>query len=244
MSFLNFCTPTLRSMCHGGIWRVVDAALDRPRPRPRLLVGDERHRRDRVRLMARLALRLKNRRDVLRERDRGSRTRVSRQNTRRCDEHCAKRNQTGESRHGSLLHDSGRHNIKDWASTPGTCLSHALHYDHRKPRGLLPISIALVPGSKDQEPALLETIDLAGVTGPSHENTLRPAAARSLLEHHRELRLAVRERALKCLSVLRCLHSVRGHVPVVRSRSPTRLPPERNWRSSKLKRPSADPRAC
>jgi hypothetical protein len=22
MSFLNFCTPTLRSMCHGGIWRV------------------------------------------------------------------------------------------------------------------------------------------------------------------------------------------------------------------------------
>ena len=45
-----------------------DALLDRARPRARLLVGDERHRRDRVRLMALLTLGLKNRRDVLRER--------------------------------------------------------------------------------------------------------------------------------------------------------------------------------
>src|SRR3954447_7765160 len=27
MSFLNFCTPTLRSMCHGGIWRVETRCL-------------------------------------------------------------------------------------------------------------------------------------------------------------------------------------------------------------------------
>src|SRR5204862_5415492 len=27
MSFLNFCTPTLRSMCHGGIWCVATRSL-------------------------------------------------------------------------------------------------------------------------------------------------------------------------------------------------------------------------
>ena len=27
MSFLNFCTPTLLSMCHGGIWRVATRSL-------------------------------------------------------------------------------------------------------------------------------------------------------------------------------------------------------------------------
>ena len=67
MSFLNFCTPTLRSMCHGGIWRVSTRGLDRACPRPRVLEGDERHRGDRPRLVARLALGLEDRRDVLRE---------------------------------------------------------------------------------------------------------------------------------------------------------------------------------
>ena len=32
MSFLNFCTPTLGSMCHGGICRARDALLDRRGP--------------------------------------------------------------------------------------------------------------------------------------------------------------------------------------------------------------------
>ena len=47
-----------------------DALLDGARPRTGVLVGDERHRRDRVRLMALLALGLEDRRDVLRERRR------------------------------------------------------------------------------------------------------------------------------------------------------------------------------
>ena len=43
------------------------AVLDGPGPRPRLLVADERHRRDGVRLMARLASGLEDGRDVLGE---------------------------------------------------------------------------------------------------------------------------------------------------------------------------------
>ena len=49
---------------------VGDARLDRPRPRPRLGVGHERHRRDRVGPVTRLALLLEDRRDVLGERRR------------------------------------------------------------------------------------------------------------------------------------------------------------------------------
>ena len=44
-----------------------DALLDRPRPRPRLGEGHERHRRDRIRLMAFLALGLHDWRDVFGE---------------------------------------------------------------------------------------------------------------------------------------------------------------------------------
>ena len=51
------------------------ARANRPRPRPRLLVGDERHRRDRIGPMARFALLLEDRRDVLRERRRRLRAR-------------------------------------------------------------------------------------------------------------------------------------------------------------------------
>ena len=47
---------------------VADASLDRLRPRPRLGVGDERHRRDRVGPVAGFALLLEDRRDVLGER--------------------------------------------------------------------------------------------------------------------------------------------------------------------------------
>ena len=43
------------------------AVADRAGPRPALLVGDERHRRDRIGPVARLALRLEDRRDVLGE---------------------------------------------------------------------------------------------------------------------------------------------------------------------------------
>ena len=82
-----------------------DAVLDRPRPGPRLFVGDERHRRDRVRLMARLTLRLENRRDVFRERDRCSRVRVGGANSRRHRKRGAERHQTGERHpHNLLLH--------------------------------------------------------------------------------------------------------------------------------------------
>ena len=41
------------------------AVFHRPRPRARVFKRDQRHRRDRIRLMALLTLRLKNRRDVL-----------------------------------------------------------------------------------------------------------------------------------------------------------------------------------
>ena len=44
------------------------ALADRTGPRPRVLIGDERHRRDRSRLVAGLTLGLENRRDVFRER--------------------------------------------------------------------------------------------------------------------------------------------------------------------------------
>ena len=44
-----------------------DAVLDRSRPRPRLFVGDERHRRDRIRPVAGLAFFLEDSRDVLGE---------------------------------------------------------------------------------------------------------------------------------------------------------------------------------
>ncbi len=46
------------------------ALLDRAGPRPHVLERDERHRRDRVRLMALLAFRLEDRRDVLGKSDR------------------------------------------------------------------------------------------------------------------------------------------------------------------------------
>ena len=56
--------------------------LDLVRVLARVLVGDERHRADRIRLMADLALLLQDRRDVLRERD-GCRSRRRRHATRR-----------------------------------------------------------------------------------------------------------------------------------------------------------------
>ena len=49
---------------------VRDALLNRARPRPGLFVGDERHRRRRALVMARLALRLEDRRDIAGERER------------------------------------------------------------------------------------------------------------------------------------------------------------------------------
>ena len=75
MSFLNCWTPTLLSMCQGGICRRGDAVLDGTGPRTGVLERDERHRRYRIRLVALLAFRLEDRGDVLRE---GHRT-VSRQ---------------------------------------------------------------------------------------------------------------------------------------------------------------------
>ena len=42
MSFLNFCTPTLRSMCQGGIWRDATRALiDRAHGRESLKVTSD-----------------------------------------------------------------------------------------------------------------------------------------------------------------------------------------------------------
>ena len=64
-SFLNFWMPTLRSICHGGIWRSADARLDRLGPRPRFGVGHQRHRRHRIGPMTRLAFLLEDRRDIL-----------------------------------------------------------------------------------------------------------------------------------------------------------------------------------
>ena len=69
-SSLNLVMPTWRSMYHGGISRVDDLLLDRARPRPRVLVGQQRHRRDRARAMAVLTGALQDRRDVLAEGDR------------------------------------------------------------------------------------------------------------------------------------------------------------------------------
>ena len=54
-SFLNFWMPTVLSMCHGGICRAPTRAAIDLRPRPRLFVGHERHRRHVVRPMARFA---------------------------------------------------------------------------------------------------------------------------------------------------------------------------------------------
>ena len=67
MSFLNFCTPTLGSMCQGGICRCETRCLiERAHGRASANVI-ERHRRDRIGLMAFLALGLEDRRDVLGE---------------------------------------------------------------------------------------------------------------------------------------------------------------------------------
>ena len=66
-SFLKLCTPTRLVDVPGRHLVIGDARADRARPRPRLCVGDERHRRDRIGPVARLALVLEDRRDVLRE---------------------------------------------------------------------------------------------------------------------------------------------------------------------------------
>src|SRR5262249_60106010 len=65
----------------------------------RLFVRDERHRRDGVRLMTRLALVLKNRRDVLRERDGRSRQRVRRVDGRSHGKHGTEADQTNKRSH-------------------------------------------------------------------------------------------------------------------------------------------------
>ena len=70
-SFLNSWMPTVLSMCHGGICRASTRAPDRARPRTRLGVGAQRHRRDRLGPVTRLALGLEDRRDVLGEGRRG-----------------------------------------------------------------------------------------------------------------------------------------------------------------------------
>ena len=69
-SFLNFWMPTRLVDVPRRHLPVGDAGLDRARPRPRLLVGHERHRRDRIGPVARFALLLEDRRDVLGERRR------------------------------------------------------------------------------------------------------------------------------------------------------------------------------
>ena len=70
-SLLKCWMPTFLSMNHGGISRSDDLLLDRPCPGPRLLVGQQRHRRDAPRPMADLTVLLEDGRDVLRERDLG-----------------------------------------------------------------------------------------------------------------------------------------------------------------------------
>ena len=70
----------------------LDAGLDGPRPGPRFRVGDERHRRDVARPMARLALLLEDRRHVLRER--GGVLGAGRSGTGQCQQH------RGQSNHG------------------------------------------------------------------------------------------------------------------------------------------------
>ena len=74
-SFLNARTPMLRSMCQGGITRASTFALIALRELLCVRVREERHRRDRVRLMADLALLLEDRRHVLAERHRFTRGR-------------------------------------------------------------------------------------------------------------------------------------------------------------------------
>ena len=66
-SFLKCWMPTVLSMCHGGICRAATRALIDLRPRARLLVGHERHRRDVARAVAGLTLVLQDRRDVFGE---------------------------------------------------------------------------------------------------------------------------------------------------------------------------------
>ena len=70
-SLLKCWMPTFLSMNHGGISRSDDLLLDRPCPGPRLLVRQQRHRRDAPRPMADLAVLLEDGRDVFRERDLG-----------------------------------------------------------------------------------------------------------------------------------------------------------------------------
>ena len=65
--------PTFLSMCQGGMLRDATRVTNRARPRTRLFVGLQRHRRDRIRPVARLALVLENRRDVFGERRYGRR---------------------------------------------------------------------------------------------------------------------------------------------------------------------------
>src|SRR5438094_6303916 len=68
-SFLNFWMPTVLSICHGGIWRVITRSRI-ALAQGHVLVRHQRHRSHRIRPMARLAFLLQYWGDVLGESDR------------------------------------------------------------------------------------------------------------------------------------------------------------------------------
>src|SRR6185369_5952591 len=78
ISFLNFCTPAVLSMCQGGIWRVTTRCLMALAQGRGLLIGHQRHGGQGPFVIALLAARLQNRGDILGESHRFSRWRRAR----------------------------------------------------------------------------------------------------------------------------------------------------------------------